>query len=115
MRERRKSLNGKSYRLALQALTPALENLFPTFSTDCFPAVVSRWEREFTCFCDSIFQGEGRMGVVYWMPGLGFGFLRRPRQPVPDVVYLTHPWVRTDYIPVVEARHDKVFSEVTHF
>ena len=48
MRERRKSLNGKSYRLALQALTPAL----------------SRWEREFTCFCDSLFQGEGRMGVI---------------------------------------------------
>ena len=47
MRERRKSLNGKSYRLALQALTPAL----------------SRREREFTCFCDSLWKGEGNTGL----------------------------------------------------
>ena len=46
MRERRKPLNGISHSLTLQALTPALENQFPTFSTDCILAIVSRRERE---------------------------------------------------------------------
>ena len=60
MREWRKSLNGKNYSLALQALTPALENLFPTFSADCILAVVSRRKREFTCYCDNFLaEGEG--------------------------------------------------------
>ena len=46
MRERHKPLNSISYSLTLQSLTPAPEYLFPTFSTDCIHAVVSRRERE---------------------------------------------------------------------
>ena len=40
--------------LAMTALTPTLENLFPTFSTDCFHAAVSHRERENLCGFDLV-------------------------------------------------------------
>ncbi|MBF8269910.1 MAG: hypothetical protein HW386_1619, partial [Gammaproteobacteria bacterium] len=60
MREQRKPSNDINYSLTLQALTPAMENQFPTFSTDCILAIVSRGEREFSSFCDSLIRKWGK-------------------------------------------------------
>ena len=59
MRARRKPLNGMSHSLTLQALTPALENRFQTFSTGSIHAAVSRWGGSLLAFATPSQGGEG--------------------------------------------------------